>query len=77
MNRVVCWLTGISRIGRESAIRSRDSATLDFVNDATEVLTAAGEEALLPVWTGTEFTNDVASLAVPGRRLYLVPIALL
>jgi hypothetical protein len=47
------------------------------VIDATEVLTAAGEEALLPVWKGTGFTNDVASLSVPGRRLYLAPTALL
>jgi hypothetical protein len=75
MNRVVCWLTGISRIGRESAIRSRDSPTLDFMIDATEVLTSAGGGALLPVWTGTEFTDDVDFVAVFGRRLYLVPTA--
>ena len=77
MNWVVCWLTGISRIGRESAIRSRDSPTLDFVIDATEVLTSAGGGALLPVWTGTGFADDVAFVAVPGRRLDLVPTTLL
>jgi hypothetical protein len=42
MNRVVCWLTGISLIDRESAIRTRDSVAFDFVIDATEVLTSAG-----------------------------------
>jgi hypothetical protein len=45
MKRMVCWLTGISRISRESAIRSRDSAALDFVIDATEVLTAVRGES--------------------------------
>jgi hypothetical protein len=73
----VCWLTGINRIGRESAIRSRDSPTLDFVIDATEVLTSAGGGALLPVWTGTGFADNVDFVAVSGRRLYLVPTALL
>ena len=86
MNRVVCWLTGISRIGRESAICSRDSPTLDFVIDATEVLTSAGGGALLPVWTGTGFADDVVgdrrhrrvdlfAGEVPARRRTITPVA--
>ena len=72
MNGMVCWLIRISRISRQSAIRSRDSTTLDFVVNATEVLTSAGGGALLPVWTGTGFTDDVDLVAIPGRGLHLV-----
>ena len=74
---MVCWLIRISRISRQSAIRSRDSTTLDFVVNATEVLTSAGGGALLPVWTGTGFTDDVDLVAAPGFRLYLVPTTFL
>ena len=76
MYRMFCWLTGISRIGRESAIRAWDSTTLDFVINATQVLTSAGGGPLLPVWTGTGFADDVDFVAVPGRRLDLVAATL-
>jgi hypothetical protein len=42
-----------------------------------EDVKSAGGGALLPVWTGTGFADDVDFVAVPGRRLDLVPTALL
>jgi hypothetical protein len=42
-----------------------------------EDVKSAGGGALLPVWTGTGFADDVDFVAVPGRWLDLVPTALL
>jgi hypothetical protein len=45
--------------------------------DATQVLESAGGGALLPIWAGTGFADDVDFVAVPGRRLDFIPTTFL
>jgi hypothetical protein len=47
------------------------------VIDATQILTSVSGGALLPVWTGTGFADDVDFVAITGRRLGLVPTTFL